>query len=71
MGSPVVGVARQPSHSDGVTEASVTSRALLAKLEEISEKLQRTKEPVKAEATLTEAKLLAKLDAWITGLAPG
>ena len=51
MGSPVVGVARQPSHPVGISEASVTSRALLAKMEEISEKLQRTKEPVKTEAT--------------------
>ena len=61
-------VTRPPSHPVAVTEASATSLALLAKMDEISEKLQKNKEPAKAEATLTDAKLLAKLDAWIAGL---
>lgn len=59
---------QQPNHPTGLTKASATSRALLAKMEEIREKLQKNKEPTKTEATLTDAKLLAKLDAWITGL---
>ena len=69
MGSPVTGMTRHPSHpATGISEASATSRALLAKIEELSEKLQQKNEPAKGEPTPTDAKLLAKLDALITGL---
>ena len=69
MGSPVTGVTRQPVlPATGTSEASATSRVLLAKIEELSEKLQQNNEPAKVEPTPTDAKLLAKLDALITGL---
>lgn len=45
----------------------MSNRALLAKIEELSEKLQKNKEPSKTDATLTDANLLAKHDALIEG----
>ena len=69
MGSPLTGVTRQPSHpATAISEVSATSRALLAKIEELNEKLQQKNEPAKVEFTPTDVKLLAKLDALITAL---
>ena len=60
MRSPVTGVTRHPSHpaTGIISEAGARSRALLAKIEELSEKLQQKNEPAKGEPTPTDAKLL-------------
>lgn len=63
MSSPLMGVTCELNHPAGTSETSLSNCAPLAKIEEIREKLQKTKE-------LSDTNLLTKFDALIGGF-PG
>ncbi|KAL9954328.1 hypothetical protein ACROYT_G041849 [Oculina patagonica] len=70
MNSHVVGVPHHLSYPTESRKPSNSNHDVLAKIEELSKKLQNAKEPTKTDATATDAKIIAKLDALIDGFLP-
>ncbi|XP_078379487.1 uncharacterized protein LOC144662533 [Oculina patagonica] len=66
----VVGVPNHLSYPTESRKPSDSKHDVLAKIEELSNKLQNAKEPTKTDATATDAKIIAKLDALIDGILP-